>query len=241
MPAQTALMLLKPDALAGPYAHCDRALARDTVRGLLLVYAGAEPMSPPYECATSAYAVEWGLRNVRRKVRARFWYTDRLVRPEPTLRRLAALLTTGALAGPGDVPVRTVVLAVAAAMGFEVAVRRTLTVCRRDLLGLYAQNTHFPRLAGALSDYLLGKQVEVLLLRGDQEVSTLHIGKELVRRVVRYPTTHYDALENLLHVSDPDAQDQRYFAGMLAATWPARTGTPTELTALPVANGVSRA
>ena len=33
----------------------------------------------------------------------------------------------------------------------------------------------------------------------------------MVRRVVRYPTTHYDAVENLLHVSDPGAADWTYF------------------------------
>ncbi|WP_159038101.1 hypothetical protein [Streptomyces sp. WM6386] len=37
----------------------------------------------------------------------------------------------------------------------------------------------------------------------------------MVRRVVRYPTSHYDALENLLHVSDPGATDWAYFEGTL--------------------------
>jgi hypothetical protein len=104
-----------------------------------------------------------------------------------------------------------VVLQVAEALGYTVA-DRVRTVCtHRDFLGLYADNTHFTRLAGSLRDYLVGREVEIIGYRGDQELSTLHIFKELVRRMVRYPTTHYDAVENLLHVSDPGARDWTYF------------------------------
>ncbi|MHB9757134.1 hypothetical protein ACYBSK_22405 [Streptomyces sp. BYX5S] len=206
-----ALLILKPDILAGPSAHCPAALARDTVRGLLCVY---EPTAAyTYEADTSEQAVAWAVRNIDRKVRARDWYVRTLHEPDRHLAALDALLTGPVLAPAGADTVRTadLVRAVTQALGFTAADVRRTRCTRRDFLGLYADNTHFTRLAGSLHTYLVDQEVEIYRYTGDQELSTLHIFKELVRRVVRYPTTHYDAVENLLHVSDPGAPDWTYF------------------------------
>ncbi|WP_422752023.1 hypothetical protein [Micromonospora sp. WMMD708] len=207
-PSSDALMLLKPDILAGPYATCDRRLARDAVRG---VHAAYDRRATRYEVDTSAAGVRWGLRNVDRKVAARSWYTLGLTDRPGTLARLRELYDGPFLAGDGRVDTGAVTVAVAGALGFRVRSRRRRVCTHRDFLGLYAHNTHFTRLAGDLHDYLVGQPVEVLLLVGDQELSALHVAKELLRRVVRYPMTHYDALENMLHVADPGAPDWVYF------------------------------
>ncbi|MEV6963184.1 hypothetical protein AB0M97_29295 [Streptomyces sp. NPDC051207] len=206
-----ALLILKPDILAGPSARCPAALARDTVRGLLSVYRLSATYT--YEAETSEQAVAWALRNIERKIRARDWYVRTLHEPNRHLAALDALLTGTVLAPPGKDTVRTadLVLAMTEALGFTVADVQRTRCTRRDFLGLYADNTHFTRLAGSLHTYLVGQEVEIYRYTGDQELSTLHIFKELVRRVVRYPTTHYDAVENLLHVSDPGAPDWTYF------------------------------
>ncbi|WP_433215056.1 hypothetical protein [Microtetraspora malaysiensis] len=49
------------------------------------------------------------------------------------------------------------------------------------------------------------------MLEADQELSSLHLFKEIIRRVVCYPTTHYGALENLIHIADPGTDDWIYF------------------------------
>jgi hypothetical protein len=206
-----ALLILKPDILAGPSARCPAALARDTVRGLVSVY---EPSGAyVYEADTSEQAVAWALSNIERKVRARDWYVRTLRDPERRLAALEDLLTGPGLAPAGEDTVRTadLVLGVAQALGFTIADSLRTRCTRRDFLGLYADNTHFTRLAGSLHTYLVGREIEIYRYAGEQELSTLHIFKELVRRVVRYPTTHYDAVENLLHVSDPGATDWTYF------------------------------
>ncbi|MEF9905562.1 hypothetical protein [Streptomyces sp. P9-A2] len=206
-----ALLILKPDILTGPCARCSPALARDTVRGLLSVY---EPSTGyAYEADTSEQAVAWALSNIERKVRARHWYVRTLNDPGRDLAALRALLAGPLLDPAGEDTVHTadLVLGVAEALGFTVADRLRTRCTQRDFLGLYADNTHFTRLAGSLRDYLVGQEVEIYRYTGMQELSTLHIFKEMVRRVVRYPTTHYDAVENLLHVSDPGAADWTYF------------------------------
>ncbi|GHC92879.1 hypothetical protein GCM10007079_41610 [Nocardiopsis terrae] len=205
------LLVLKPDILDGPYAVCPAALARDTVRGLLRVYDPAAPLT--FEADTSEQAVAWAVTNIDRKVRARDWYVRRLQDSELRLAALRSLTAGPAFNPPGGHPLRTadVVLSVVEAFGFT-AVDSVRTRCTyRDFLGLYADNTHFTRLAGSLCSYLVGRDVEIHLFAGEQELSTLHIFKEMVRRVVRYSTTHYDAVENLLHVSDPGAPDRMYF------------------------------
>lgn len=221
-PRSDALMLLKPDILAGPYATCDRRLARDAVRGVHAAYdrfsaahdqssAAHDRSSAGYEVDTSAAGVRWGLRNVDRKVAARSWYTLDLTDRQRTLARLRVLVDGPELAGTGQVGTGDLTVALAGALGFRVHSRRRRVCTHRDFLGLYAHNTHFTRLAGDLRSYLVGQPVEVLLLVGDQELSALHVAKELLRRVIRYPTTHYDALENMLHVADPGAPDWVYF------------------------------
>lgn len=206
-----ALLILKPDILTGPYARCPAAPARDTVRGLLRVYEPAA--SHAFEADTSEQAVAWALANIERKVRARDWYVRTLHAPALRLAALRDLLTGPVLNPPGDGPVHTrdLVLGIADAFGFTVADHRRTRCTQRDFLGLYADNTHFTRLAGSLRAYLVDQEIEIYRYAGEQELSTLHIAKEMVRRVVRYPTTHYDAVENLLHVSDPGARDWTYF------------------------------
>ncbi|MFB7933642.1 MULTISPECIES: hypothetical protein [Streptomyces] len=206
-----ALLILKPDILAGPYARCPAAAARDAVRGLLRVYEPATAQA--FEVDTSAQAVAWALANIERKVRARDWYVRTLHAPGPRLAALRNLLSGPVLAPREDGSVRTsdLVLGIADAFGFTVADRRRTRCTQRDFLGLYADNTHFTRLAGSLRGYLVDQEVELYRYAGEEELSTLHIAKEMVRRVVRYPTTHYDAVENLLHVSDPGARDWTYF------------------------------
>ncbi|GHH35694.1 hypothetical protein [Streptomyces candidus] len=206
-----ALLILKPDILSGSCARCPAASARDTVRGLLSVY---EPTAEDvYEVDTSGQAVAWALRNIERKVRARDWYVRTLSDPGRDLAALRGLLTGPLLNPAGEDTVRTadLVLGVVDALGFTVVDRLRARCTQRDFLGLYADNTHFTRLAGSLRDYLVGQEVDICRCAGEQELSTLHIFKEMVRRVVRYPTTHYDAVENLLHVSDPGAADWTYF------------------------------
>ncbi|MET9761589.1 hypothetical protein ABZ016_21415 [Streptomyces sp. NPDC006372] len=206
-----ALLILKPDILAGPYARCPAASARDTVRGLLRVY---EPEATrTFEVDTSEQAVTWALTNIDRKVRARDWYVRTLHAPGPRLAALRDLLAEPVLNPPGDGHVATsdLVRGIADAFGFTVTDRRRTRCTRRDFLGLYADNTHFTRLAGSLCGYLVDQEVEIYRYAGQEELSTLHIAKEMVRRVVRYPTSHYDAVENLLHVSDPGARDWTYF------------------------------
>jgi hypothetical protein len=202
-----ALVILKPDLLAGPYAQCERALARDALRAFASVYGGD---LGPYEVDTSARAAAWGLSNVERKVQARDWYVRTLRDPGPHLAALAGLVR-GPLAGDGPVATADLVLDTARALGFRTAARSRTVCTHRDFLGLYADNTHFTRLAGSLRDYLVGKPIEVVLCDGGQELSALHVFKEMLRRVVRYPTTHYDAVENLLHVADPGSGDREYF------------------------------
>jgi hypothetical protein len=206
-----ALLILKPDILAGPYARCDAALARDTIRGLFAVYTDSAP--GPYEVETSEAAVGWGKRNIFRKVEARPWYTAELWDSDACLHRLATL--SEEIAGP--ITTAQLVLDLVTLLGFQVTLRQRHTFTYRDLLGLYAGNTHFSRLAGDLREYLLDRPIEIFLLRGAQEPTSLHILKEMIRRVVRYPTTHYDALENLLHVADPGAEDWTYFAGIVGS------------------------
>ena len=84
--------------LAGPYATCDRRLARDAVRGVAAAY-DREPTS--YEVDTSAAGVRWGLRNIDRKVAARSWYTLDLTDRQRTLDRLRELRDSPELAGDG--------------------------------------------------------------------------------------------------------------------------------------------
>jgi hypothetical protein len=206
-----ALLILKPDILTGSYERCPAALARDTVGGLLRVYEPAT--SHAFEADTSEQAVAWALTNIERKVRARDWYVRTLHAPGLRLAALRDLLTGPVLNPPGDGPVSTrdLVLGVVAAFGFTISGSARTRCTHRDFLGLYADNTHFTRLAGSLRSYLVDQEVEIHRYAGDQELSTLHIFKEMLRRVVRYPTTHYDAVENLLHVSDPGAPDWTYF------------------------------
>lgn len=202
-----ALVIFKPDLLTGPYAETERPLARDAVRALASVY-GAD--LGPYEVDTSARAAAWGLSNVERKVRARDWYVRTLRDPEARLSALAELVR-GPLAGDGPVDAAELVADTVRALGFRAAARHRTVCTHRDFLGLYADNTHFTRLAGSLRAYLVGRPVEILLYTGPQELSALHVFKEMLRRVVRYPTTHYDAVENLLHVADPGSGDREYF------------------------------
>lgn len=212
-PRSDALMILKPDVLGGPYAECPRPVARDAVRGLVDLYAGGPP--GPYEVGTSEGAVRWARRNVDRKTAARGWYDQELRSRPLRLNRLSELARSPALAGDGRTGTAGVILAMVDALGFTVVERSRRPFTHRDVLGLYAYNTHYTRLAGDLTAYLSGREGEILLLAGDENLSSLHILKEVVRRVVRYPTTHYDALENLLHVSDPGATDWTYFEGTL--------------------------
>ncbi|MEU5319900.1 hypothetical protein AB0G67_24610 [Streptomyces sp. NPDC021056] len=212
-PRSDALMILKPDVLDGPFAVCPRPLARDAVRGLVDLYAGRPP--GPYEVATSDGAVRWARRNVDRKTAARGWYDQELRSRQERLSRLTALLRSPALTGEGPAETAGLILGMTGALGFSVAERARRRFTHRDVLGLYAYNTHYTRLAGDLTAYLTGGEGEILLLTGEENLSSLHILKEVVRRVVRYPTTHYDALENLLHVSDPGATDWTYFEGTL--------------------------
>lgn len=215
-PRSDALMILKPDVLGGPYARCPRPVARDAVRGLVDLYTGRPP--DPYEVETSAGAVRWARRNVDRKTAARAWYVKELSSPRRRLEGLGALLRSPALTGGGTTETAGLILGMAGALGFTVAERDRRRFTHRDVLGLYAFNTHYTRLAGDLTAYLSGHEGEILLLDGEENLSSLHILKEVVRRVVRYPTTHYDALENLLHVSDPGATDWTYFEGTLPTT-----------------------
>lgn len=212
-----ALLILKPDVLTGPFASCPAALARDTVRGLAAVYG--PPPAGGYEVATTAGAVGWALRNVRRKAEQRPWYALTLDDPPARLRTLAALLDTGPLTtAAASVPVVALVEAVLPALDYTVRARAGRICSHRDFLGLYGDNTHYTRLAGGLRDYLVGQPIEVLLLHGRQELTALHVFKEVLRRVVRYPDTHYDAVENLIHVADPGAADWAYFASTLPGT-----------------------
>ncbi|WP_406863829.1 hypothetical protein ABZO31_26690 [Streptomyces sp. HUAS MG47] len=213
-PRSDAVVILKPDVLVGPHAECPRPVARDAVRGLVDIYTGRPP--GPYEVETSGAAVRWARRNVDRKTAARSWYDKELNDPREHLDRLGDFLGSPSLAGESGVPTADLVLGMTDALGFQVGERRRRRFTHRDVLGLYAHNTHYTRLAGDLTAYLSGKEGEILLLEGDQSLSSLHILKEVVRRVVRYPTTHYDALENLLHVSDPGATDWVYFEGVMA-------------------------
>ncbi|GII83393.1 hypothetical protein Ssi03_13830 [Sphaerisporangium siamense] len=208
-PASDALMILKPDILSGPFATCSRPTARDVIRGLIEVYTGRPPS--PYETGTSAAAVGWGIRNIARKVAARSWYTKDLRDPEGCLEGLLAHLAGAELAGEGAVATAALVHDVVRVLGFKVMVRSRRPLTYRDFLGLYAHNTHYTRLAGDLRGYLLGREAEITMLEADQELSSLHLFKEILRRVIRYPTTHYDALENLIHISDPGADDWIYF------------------------------
>jgi hypothetical protein len=211
-----ALMIFKPDMVRGAYATCDRALARDTVRGMLAVYTGQERAD--YEVGTSAHAVRWGAANVHRKERARDWYRVELADRDVELRRLRALLTSPTLIGDGSVVTTGFALGLIDALGFTVARHHEHHCTYRDFLGLYGHNTHFTRLARDLRDYLVDRPVEILLLKGIQEITALHVMKELMRRVIRYPDTHYDAVENLLHVADPGARDWAYFETMLVGS-----------------------
>ena len=213
-PRSDALMILKPDVLGGPYAVCPRPVARDAVRGLVDLYTGRPP--GPYEAEASDGAVRWARRNVDRKTAARGWYDKELRSPRERVGRLGDLLRSPALTGGGPTETAGLILGMVDAMGFTVAERTRRRFTHRDVLGLYAYNTHYTRLAGDLTAYLSGNEGEIILLEGDENLSSLHILKEVVRRVVRYPTTHYDALENLLHVSDPGATDWTYFEGTLA-------------------------
>lgn len=204
-----ALLILKPDVLTGPFARCSGALARDTVRGLLTVYGD----DLAFEVPTTAGAVKWALSNIDRKADKRAWYVKTLHNEDAHLAALRDLVDDF----DEDVSVAELVLRVTNALGFTES-HRTRKVCtRRDFLGLYADNTHFTRLAGSLHGYLVGNEIEVVLLDGGQELTSLHIFKEMLRRVVRYPTTHYDAVENLVHVSDPGARDWTYFAEVVAS------------------------
>jgi ATP-grasp domain len=205
-----ALVILKPDVLSGPFAHCDRAVARDTVRGLLSVYTVDD--TEPFEIDSSHGAVVWARHNIDRKVRARDWYVDTLREPHLRLPALRALLISSTLAGDRPIATTELVRIVIGALGFRCVVAQRRRCTYRDFLGLYADNTHFTRLAGSLRDYLVDKDIVVEQYEGDQELSSLHIFKEMIRRVVRYPTTHYDAVENLLHVSDPGSRDWEFFA-----------------------------
>ena len=214
MTVSDALLILKPDILSGSFAACGADAARDTVRGLISVYSDETPGA--YELATSPGAVTWAIRNIDRKVAARSWYVRTLTDADLRLAALRALLDTD-LAGPGPIATAELVRVVVGALGFrETAAERRLCT-QRDFLGLYADNTHFTRLAGSLRDYLVGQEIVVSHYAGVQELSTLHIFKEMVRRVVRYPTTHYDAVENLLHVSDPGSRDWLFFAEVVPA------------------------
>jgi hypothetical protein len=213
-----ALLILKPDVLSGPFAHCSRALARDTVRGLLAVYGGAPTTS--YEVPTSACAVPWALRNIDRKVLARSWYTRTIHDADVHLAALWDLLRSPGLAGDGGTATAELVLDAARALGFTDVTRERRICSYRDFLGLYARNAHFTRLAGSLRDYLVGKDIDVVFFEGSQELTTLHVLKEVLRRVVRYPIAHYDAVENLVHVSDPGATDWTFFAHVVGSTRP---------------------
>jgi hypothetical protein len=209
-------MILKPDILIGPYSTCAAAVARDTTRGLLTVYAGPD-RAGSFETATSERAVDWGIRNITRKAGARGWYTTALLDRDACIAKLEALRDSPQLNAADSLPTAELTLALVAALGFTVTDRWQRTCDHRDYLGLYARNTHFSRLAEDLRGYLVDKPVEILLLAGAQEPSALHVAKELLRRVVRYPTSHYDALENLVHVSDPGSTDHAYFEGARAA------------------------
>ncbi|SDD37345.1 hypothetical protein [Actinokineospora iranica] len=210
-----ALVILKPDILSGPFAVCGRAAARDTVRGLLSVYTAED--AGPFEVAASAGAVAVATRAIDRKARAGTWYVRALRRPEVHLPALRELVDGPALAGPGVIETAELVRLVVRALGFRELVSERRLCTHRDYLGLYADNAHFTRLAGSLRAYLVGREIVVSHHEGDQELSAPHIVKEVVRRVVRYPATPYDAVENLLHVADPGSPDWLFFTAVVPA------------------------
>src|SRR5581483_4101075 len=115
-----ALLVLKPDILSGPYAWCSGGLARDTIRGVLAAY-GDLP-ADPYEAPDSEGAVRWGLRNIARKVEARGWYTTHLDERDERLRSLRQLLRASDVADAEGLPTADLVLTVARALGFSLAV-----------------------------------------------------------------------------------------------------------------------
>ncbi|WP_433215059.1 hypothetical protein [Microtetraspora malaysiensis] len=149
--ASDALMILKPDILAGPFATCSRPTARDVIRGLIEVYTGQPPS--PYETSTSAAAVGWGIRNINRKVAARSWYTKDLRDPKGCLEGLLAHLEGLELPGDGTVATADFVHDVVRVLGFKVMARSRRSLTYRDFLGMYAHNTHYTRLAGDLREY----------------------------------------------------------------------------------------
>ncbi|KKD08964.1 hypothetical protein [Streptomyces sp. WM6386] len=110
-PRSDALMILKPDALDGPFAVCPRPLARDAVRGLVDLYAGRPP--GPYEVDTSDGAVRWARRNVDRKTAARGWYDKELRSRQERLSRLTGLLHSPALTGDGPTQTAGLILGMA--------------------------------------------------------------------------------------------------------------------------------
>jgi hypothetical protein len=201
-------VFIKPDGLVGPGSLVDRELVVDFLNCLALALSdldGYAAYAPRRHSTPGAVA----LANVHilEEVGEEDWYNLEFAAVTEAQKRLQALARNYDC--PGDPEAMTVVIeATICALGFTLSDRVDHVLTRDEFDALYRDSdAPLKTLGPQLVAYLVGHQIRILLLRGIQTNSALQIMKEYLRRIIRYPTGDYNALQNYLHVCDPDGRD----------------------------------
>jgi hypothetical protein len=206
-PRELIPVFLKPDALRGRYACVEADAASDFFECMRIAIRDvAATHEGKWLLPTTAEAVVHSNYHIFEEAEEEDWYTLKFIDVEGCQDRFGRLQGEYASFGAASVPVATIFLDALAAVGFHVIVDRTITMDWHDYDCIYAK-WDMPVDKKKMTAYLVGSQIRILLISGNQHNSALQILKEYFRRILRYHSREYNALQNYVHVSDPGAPE----------------------------------
>jgi hypothetical protein len=206
-------IFLKPDALTGPTAFSPSTLATDylhaTVFGLSAShFPEHHPAFHGHTRIAAAFAREY-LKEVGfpdaglAMVRDLYGCQERLLH---CARRYSG--------NPGPVAVQELVERSVAALGFEVSAQRLHRFGEQEFDTVYRSFAR-PDMRDPTKEYLVGNQVLLMLLEGEQYNSVLQVMKVYLRYILKYPYDPWTTIQNYLHVCDQGAAEMEQLRGLL--------------------------
>jgi hypothetical protein len=212
-PAQHRLraVFCKPDALVGDLA----VISGDLAAALLLALAVAcEPSSSVTVPSPYARAAQRAAHQIRERARGESTFRGRPRRPVQCVRRLADLADS--IDSLPDVRTVAALRLALAGMGFQLEVCRSHFCTAADVDGIYGLTTTtvaYATVRTQLCEYLVGREIEVWWLRGDQAAAMLEWWKTYVRHLLLPRPQGTYLLRNLVHVCE--IPDQAYLSERL--------------------------
>jgi hypothetical protein len=209
-------IFLKPDALTGPTAFSQSTLAVDylhaTVFGLSASYfPERHPTFHGHTRMAAALAREH-LKEVRFPDAGLLMVRD-LYGCQRRLMHCARQYSRN----PGPTPLRELVERSAAALGFQVTAQRLYRFGQQDFDTVYRSFAR-PSMREPTKEYLVGKQVLLMLLEGEEYNSVLQVMKVYLRYILKYPYDAWSTIQNYLHVCDQDAEEVEHLRSLLTSS-----------------------